>query len=154
MEFGNSVFAMLPKISRGFKKKFFYCSTEHDKGKKKTIKTKLETRWNFFRHKHEAREINLEWFLVRFRKFNIAAEHWVTLKPKKNLRQNKILSLAIIGRTNACYPFLVLSVPLYNWESKRQLPISGSFCSILQLGEQMPATQFWFFLFHFGHHFY
>ena len=143
-----------PRFQEDFKKKIFTEAQGTIREQKKTIKTKLETRWNFFRHKHEAREINLEWFLVSFRRFNIAAEHWVTLKPKKNLRQNKTLSLAIIGRTNACYPFLVLSVPLYNWESKRLLPISGSFCSILQLGEQMPATQFWFFLFHFGHHFY
>ena len=44
MEFGKSVFAMLPKISSGFKKKCFTAAQGTIREQKKTIKTKLETR--------------------------------------------------------------------------------------------------------------
>ena len=139
---------------------FFTAPQNTIKEQKKTTETKLETRWNFFRHKLR-QEKSFRVIFFNTGHTNIVCPYppppppplwkgevrrdlregggnclkylergwnrkeggggggggWNSLTnyekilPSNNLSQNKTLPLAIIGRANACYSFMVPSVP-------------------------------------------
>ena len=108
---------------------FFTAPQNTIKEQKKTTETKLETRWNFFRHKlRQEKSFRVIFFNTGHTNIvfcpyppypppppppppRTALTNYEKILPSNNLSQNKTLPLAIIGRANACYSFMVPSVP-------------------------------------------